>query len=194
MSVFLGKLLSPCINKDYSADDTFTFVTDIRKVSANNKFMVSYDGISLFTNVPLNETINIAVEVIFKNNPNIKITKPELVNLFKFATSETHFLFDNNFYDQIDGVAMGSPLGPVLANLFMSYHEKQWIEEHKYSNITFYRRYVDDIFCLVENEFVAKDFLTYLNNKHPNIKFTMEIEKDKMIPFLDVLIALIGGG
>ena len=44
------------------------------------------------------------------------------------------------------------------------------------------------LFCLVENEFVAKDFLTYLNNKHPNIKFTMEIEKDKMIPFLDVLI------
>ena len=151
--------------------------------------MVSYDVISLFVNIPpLNETINIAVEVIFKNNPNIKITKPELVKLFKFATSETHFLFDNKFYDQIDGVAMGSPLGPVLANLFMSYHEKQWIEEYKYSNITFYRRHVDDIFCLVENEFVAKDFLTYLNNKHPNIKFTMEIEKDKMIPFLDVLI------
>ena len=130
LSSFLGKLLSPCINKDYSADDTFTFVTDIRKVSANIKFMVSYDVISLFTNIPLNETMNIAVEVIFKNNPNIKITKPELVKLLKFATSETHFLFDNKFYDRIDGVVMGSPLGPVLTNLFMSYHEKQWIEEY----------------------------------------------------------------
>ena len=73
----------------------------------------------------------------FYCNSNIIITKPELTKLFKFATSETHFLFDNKFYDQIDGVTMGSPLGPVLANLFMSYHEKQWIEEYKYSQIIF---------------------------------------------------------
>ena len=58
----------------------------------------------------------------------------------------------------------------------------------KYSQIIFYRRYVDNIFCLVENESGVNDFLCYLNSKHPNIKFTMEIEKDKMIPFLDVLI------
>ena len=104
---FLGKLLSPCINKDYSADDTFTFDTGKRKVSANNKFMVSYDVTSIFTNIPLNETINIVVEAILESNSNIKITKPELAKLFKFATSETHFLFDNKCYEQIDGVAMG---------------------------------------------------------------------------------------
>ena len=77
--------------------------------------MVSYDVTILFTNIPLNETINIAVEAIFENNPNIKITKSALTKLFKFATSETHFLFDNEFYDQIDGVAVGSPLGPRLS-------------------------------------------------------------------------------
>ena len=95
LSSFLAQLLQPCINKEYCADDTFTFVQEIKQVSSNNKFMVSYDVTSLFTNIPLHETIDIAVEVIFKNNPNIKISKSELKNLFMFATSETHFLFDN---------------------------------------------------------------------------------------------------
>ena len=188
LSSFLAKLLSPCINKEYCADDTFTFVKDIQKVSTNNTFMVSYDVTSLFTNIPLDETIDIAVNTIFDKTPNIKISKSELKKLFKFATSETHFLFDNKFYDQIDGVAMGSPIGPVLANLFMSHYEKQWIEGYQKNEIKFYRRYVDDIFCLVDNELVANDFLCYLNSKHPNIKFTMEAENEKKLPFLDVLI------
>ena len=194
LSSFLGKLLSPCINKDYCADDTFSFVEDIKKVSSNNKFMVSYDVTSLFTNIPLDETINIAVEAIFEHNPNIKISKPELKKLFKYSTSETHFLFDNKYYDQIDGVAMGSPLGPILANLFMSYHEKQWIEEYGNEKKLFYKRYVDDIFCLVENEFIANDFLCYLNSKHPNIKFTIETENEKKLPFLDVLVTCSENG
>ena len=85
-------------------------------LSANDYFPVSYDVCSLFTSIPLSETIEIAVELIFQNKPNLKISKNELQQLFKFATSGTHFLFKGNFYDQIDGISMGSPLGPVLAN------------------------------------------------------------------------------
>ena len=86
--------------------------------------MVSFDVTSLFTNIPLAETIDLAVEVVMSNNPNIKITKEQLTKLFYFATSKSQFLFNNEFFDQIDGVAMGSPLAPVLANLFMGYNEK----------------------------------------------------------------------
>ena len=150
--------------------------------------MVSYDVTSLFTNIPLNETINLATDLIFENNPEIKISRNDLKELFRFATSESHFLFDGNFYDQIDGVAMGSPLGPVLANLFMAIHEKDWLKNCNSPPI-FYRRYVDDIFCLVKNETEANSFLTYLNSKHANIKFTIEHEKDKKLPFLDILIS-----
>ena len=56
--------------------------------------------------------------------PDLNLSTNELKNLFHFATSRTHFLFKGSFYDQIDGVAMGSPLAPVLANLFMGHHEK----------------------------------------------------------------------
>ena len=92
------------------------------------------------------------------------------------------------FFDQIDGVAMGSPLAPVLANLFMGHHERIWLENYKASSILFYRRYVDDTFCLFDTEHDATLFFDYINDRHPNIRFTMEKEVDEKIPFLDVLI------
>ena len=94
------------------------------------KFLISFDVESLFTNIPLEECIDLAVEYISEGNPDFKPTPSDLKPLFSFATAETHFLFKGSFYDQIDGVAMGSPLAPVLANLFMSHHEKIWLEQY----------------------------------------------------------------
>ena len=87
---------------------------------------------------------------------------------------------------------MGSPLGPVLANLFMAIKEKEWLNNCDSAPV-FYRRYVDDIFCLMKNESEANSFLLYLNGKDPNIKFTIEHEKDKKLPFLDILISFKNG-
>ena len=75
----------------------------------------------------MQETIQIAVELIFQNNPQLKVTKRELTQLFNFATSGTHFFFHGNFYDQVDGASVGSPLGPVLANLFMGVSRKEMV-------------------------------------------------------------------
>ena len=74
--------------------------------------MVSYDVASLFTNIPLSETIDLAVNAIFESNTglDLKLSKTELKELFHFCyLSHTHFLFNGCFYDQVDGVAMGSP-------------------------------------------------------------------------------------
>ena len=90
------------------------------------------------------------------------------------------------FYDQVDGVVMGSPLGPALANLFMGFHEKDWLNSEEGSKIRHYRRYVDDIFCTVDNEQDAQNFLIFLNSQNSSIKFTMEKEAHKRLPFLDV--------
>ena len=82
---------------------------------------------------------------------------------------------------------MGSPLGPALGNLFMDYHENKWFSSEESSTVLFYKRYVDDIFCLIKCETDAKRFLTFLNRRHSNIKFTIEKEKINQLPFLDIL-------
>ena len=62
-------------------------------------------------------------------------------------------------------------LRPALANLFMSYNEQKWLESDHGRLVKFYRRYVDDIFCLFENEHQALTFVDLLNSKQPKFKF-----------------------
>ena len=191
---YLGKMLTPYISQKYTTKDTFSFVNELSQISSKDTFLISYDVTSLFTNIPLSETIDLAVNTIFQHEPNLKMKKEELRKLFTFATSESHFIFDGKIYDQIDGVTMGSPLGPVLANLFMGYHEGKWIENYGGSKPIHYKRFMDDIFCIFKNEIEAIDFLNYLIEQHVNIKFTTEKEEQNILPFLDVQIVKLDNG
>ena len=74
------------------------------------------------------------VKYVSEGNLDLSCTT-ELKSLFHFATSQTHFLFKGSFYDQVDGVAMGSPLAPVLANRLMGHHKNIWLENYKASKI-----------------------------------------------------------
>ena len=78
---------------------------------------------------------------------------------------------------------MGSSFAPVLANIFMSFYESKWLNEYNLNKPKFYLRYVDDILATVNNEQDS------LNNKHPNIKFTIEKQINHSIAFLDVFIS-----
>ena len=93
------------------------------------------------------------------------------------------------FYNQIDGVAMGSPLVHVLANIFTGFHEFKWLNEYNLSKLKFYLRYVDDILVAFDNEQDSLNFLDFLNNRHLNIKFTIEKQINHSIAFLDVFIS-----
>ena len=67
-----------------------------------DKSLISFDLTSIFTNIPLSEATDIAINLIFENSPDIKFTKRELRKLFRIATSETHFTFNGSIFDQID--------------------------------------------------------------------------------------------
>ena len=176
LACFPCDLLSPLVPVDYSCKDTFSFVSQIKNANLSKNFLVSYDITSLFTNIPLQGTIDIAINLIFNHNPNLNITRKELKKLFLFATSQTHFIFNRKFYNQINGVAMGFPLAPVLANIFIEFHESKWLNEYNLNKPKFYLRYVDDILAAFDNE---QDSLNFLNNRHPN----------HSIAFLDVFIS-----
>ena len=85
------------------------------------------------------------MNLIFNHNPTLNITEKALKKLFPFATSQTHFIFNSKFYNQIDGVAMGSPLAPVLASIFMGFNKTKWLNEYNLNKPKFYLRYVHDI-------------------------------------------------
>ena len=98
-------------------------------------------------------------------------------------------MFNNKFFKQIDGVAMGSPLGPVLANIFMCCFEKKWLKDcHHSLKSVFYRRYVDDVFVLFSSFDQAEKFKKHSSSKHPSIKFSLEKENDRRLSFLGINI------
>ena len=102
---------------------------------------------------------------LLKRKKIFKLDKKELTELFHFATQKTHFLFDGKIFNQEDGIAMGSPLAPAMANLFMGVHEEKWLSNYT-GTVLFYRRYVDDIFCVFDCESDDNRFEIYLNKQH----------------------------
>ena len=77
---------------------------------------------------------------------------------------------------------MGSPVAPVLANIFMGFYESKWLNEYNLDKPIFYLSYVNDILTAFDNEQDSLTFLDFLNIRNPNIKFT--IEKKLAIPSL----------
>ena len=111
--------------------------------------MVSFDVKSLFTNVPLETTIDIILRRIYTNHElTTSLTKKEMKKLLLLCTKNVHFTFNQQIYIQVDGVAMGSPVVPLLADTFMIELERSLIPNLQ--KLTFWRRYVDDTIRFVE--------------------------------------------
>ena len=145
--------------------------------------MCSLDFTSLFTNVPLDETVQICLDKLYSLHDPPQLPRSVLNDSLQFATKKSHFLFDGQFYDQIDGVAMGLPLGPLLANIFMSaLFKEKWLTKSRFCPSLWFR-YVDDTFTMFDSKNYANEFLSFLNSRHDSIKFTIEFEEDNKIPF-----------
>ena len=112
----------------------------------------------------------------FNTTHNLNLTKTDLVDLLSVATKEQLFLFNEALYEETDGVAMGSPIGPLLVNVFNSHIEENLEREGKLPS--FYRRYVDDTLTSMPNIETASNFLETLNKEHSSVKFTMETERN----------------
>ena len=187
LSKWLDEKLKPLLLNQYTVTDTFDFTNENNQLKINNgEILVSYDVSSLFTNVPLDETIEIMDNRAFTNNwfnttHNLDLTRTDLLDLLSVATKGQLFQFNGALYKQTDGVALGSPLGPLLANVFMSSIEDTLERQGKLPS--FYCRYVDDTLTVMPDLATATTFLHTLNSAHTSVKFTMEVEKNCKLPF-----------
>jgi hypothetical protein len=132
----------------------------------------------LFTKIPLDEAIQIVKEV----------TDPETTKLAEVCLHSTFFSYQGEFYEQTSGVAMGSPLSPIVANIFMEHFEKKSLDTYPLKPLR-WKRFVDDTNVLwPHGKEELEKFFQHLNDISTHIKFTMELEDNGSIPFLDVLI------
>ena len=123
-------LLSEVITTSiYTAKNSFKFGKEIADQNAG-RFMASLDVEFLFTNILLEETISVCRDSLFSNDAKVNNSnRIDCEKLLREALRNNFFNFEGKIYKQIDGVAMGSPLGPMLANAFLCFHEQIWLNE-----------------------------------------------------------------
>ncbi|XP_066270838.1 uncharacterized protein [Branchiostoma lanceolatum] len=116
----------------------------------------------------------------------------QVVNLLKVCLDCTYFLYDGSFYQQIHGAAMGSPVSPIVCNLYMEHLEQLAISTAPNPPLWWFW-YVDDTHTKLKKAH-AQEFIDHLNSLDPDIKFTSEKEQDRTLPFLDTLTTIQDDG
>ena len=190
---FLSTLLQPLTLNEFSLKDSFDAAQRIKSIpkqllEKGYKF-VSFDVVSLFTNVPLDFTVKIILNRIYNDKLlRTNICKNTLKKLILDACRKTIFSFNDTLYQQVDGVSMGSSLGPVLANIVMTELESKIIKPLMNKDIIkFYCRYVDDTLVLIKPEHI--DYVhDLINSFHDSLNFTVDNFNDSSVHFLDLLV------
>jgi len=179
LSKHLSELLNPLTGKSaHHVKNSFHSIEILKSLKIKpDDIMVSFDVVSLFTKVPVEESLTLLR----------KHFKDEILALYKHALTSTYFCVDGQFYEQTDGVAMGSPLSPVIANFYMDDFEMKAIEKATHKPACWYR-YVNDTFIIwPHGQEKLTNFLNHLNGIHNNIQFTMEVEEEEgHLHFLDI--------
>ncbi|KAL9973358.1 hypothetical protein ACROYT_G019801 [Oculina patagonica] len=192
LSAYLANILSPLTgNSDFAVTNSAHFVSTISSETIlDNEIMVSFDVESLFTNVPIDGTVQAALRKL-ENDPSLadrtRLTPAQIADLLNFVLRSTYFQYNGSIYEQREGAAMGSPVSAVVANLYMESFEKQAITSSSYKP-KIWKCYMDDTFTILDRGSVDS-FLQHLNNQQPSIRFTMETENDCKIAFLDTTVS-----
>ena len=173
---WLAQLLKPILQQltTYTLKDSFQLAERLKDVSLIGKKMLSLDVNSLFTNVPLLETVDYICKVIKDKQFEIGIPILSLKQLLLRCTMNAQFLFNGDYYRQIDGVAMGSPLGPILADFFMTKLEHDSLKS-TLSTFDYYFRYVDDTLIICDMKTDIEEIIDSFNKAHEAISFIVRI-------------------
>jgi hypothetical protein len=189
LATYVHIILNPYVKSfKHNIKNSHEFVLQIKDVSLPPDYvLISLDVVSLFTNIPKDLVKNILKE---KWN-EIHKTKDKLdcetfLEIVDFLFDSSYFKFNNQFYQQLDGSAMGNPASPCLANLVMNYIVEEVKKKINFV-LPFLKIYVDDSSLAVPKN-KADYVLSVFNSCHEKIQFTIEMEENNRAPFLDVEI------
>ncbi|XP_044760971.1 uncharacterized protein LOC123318413 [Coccinella septempunctata] len=188
ISKFLSEILSNIRYKFiYSLKNSYELVDDIKDVHVpDNYILVSFDAVSLFTNIPKSLVLDLIDEHWGDLEPRVNICKDQIVEIVKFVFDNSYCRFDGRFFIQKRGSAMGNPASPVLAEIVMDSVIRFVLSRLNFV-VPLIRVYVDDIFMIIPEDSLQL-VLDIFNSYHIDLKFTFELEVDGRLPFLDVVL------
>ena len=188
----LARILKPLVGtSNHHVQNTRDFIDQIKDVRLKDgESIMSYDVTSLFTSVPIKPALDIIQQKLAKDQDLQKrtsMTIQHIITLLDFCLNSTSFMFQAKYYQQMEGAAMGSPLIPIVANIFMEHFEQQALASAPHPP-SLWKRYVDDTFVILETTY-KEVFFHHINSVDSHIKFTVENTRDDgSMPFLDSLI------
>ena len=188
----LARILKPLVGRSpYHIQNSLDFIQQIQGIQLQpNQCMVSFDVKALFTSVPVQPAISIIKKLLEKDQTLQQRTTMSVNNiscLLEFCLMSTYFTYQGQHFQQLEGAAMGSPISPIVANLFMDDFEERAISTSPHPP-SFWKRYVDDTFTILESSH-RRAFLDHINSVDQHIQFTCEEQReDGSLPFLDVLV------
>ena len=163
---------------------TKSIVDSLRDINLErDHVLVSFDVSSLYTNVPVYEAMEECTNLLYSGSyKKPPVDKETFKELLEMCSCNVIMLTNDGYFQQTEGLAMGSPPAPLLANGWM----------HKFDNIvkgdgTLFARYMDDYVRDIK-DIEVNDKLKEINELHPSLKFTMEVEENGSLPFLDTLL------
>ena len=189
----LSRILKPLVGKSpHHICNNHDFLEDLKTIKLGpEEAMVSYDVKALFTSVPIKPALEI-IEKLLKEDQDLQkrtsMSISNIMDLLEFCLRSTYFTYRGKFYEQVEGAAMGSPISPIVANLFMEQFEIKALQSSSNPPLL-WKRFVDDTFVII-NKAHKDEFLTHINSVDHNIQFTAEEPgPDGSLPFLDILIS-----
>ena len=184
----VADILSPIVGKNgYALKNSADMVDTLSRCTLDEEdVLVSFDVTALFTKVPVEKSVDVIHGRLESDSTlasRTNMTAAHVRDLLLICLRTTYFIYEGTIYVQVEGAAMGSPVSPIVANLFMEWFEEHAIQTFIYE-ISLWKRYVDDTIVALDDA-LLEDFTDHINSIHPSIKFTREEEVDQSLPMLD---------
>ena len=188
----LASILKPLVGlSSHHLQNTKDFIQQLKEVKLQqDETIISYDIKALFTSVPIQSVLDI-IKNKLENDQQLQqrtsMTVSHITSLLEYCLRSTYFVFQGEYYEQLEGAAMGSPLSPIIANIYMEEFETKALSTAPNPS-TLWKRFVDDTFVVIQTSH-KEEFFNHLNSLEESIQFTAEdTQADGSLPFLDVLV------